>query len=92
MTRFLTKVPKKQLKNDFASTQVQCLPKRAQGRYSDNADAARLASADALQYTVRDLEPGTEYTCKVEASTKKGFGAPIERTFFTLPEGESGFF
>ena len=44
--------------------------------------------ADVHTYTMTDLNPGTEYVCTLRVSTKKGYGDPIRRIFWTFPTGK----
>ena len=52
----------------------------AQGNTGYTHDLA----ADVYVYTMARLKPQTAYTCHVKARTKKGYGAELKKTFWTL--------
>ena len=60
------------------SLKVECTV--AQGETGYTHDLA----ADVYVYTMARLKPQTAYTCHVKARTKKGYGAELEKTFWTL--------
>ena len=41
-------------------------------------------AADVYVYSMTRLKPQTAYTCHVKARAKKGYGAELEKTFWTL--------